>query len=230
MQPVLNQNICFGYGPIYTVTNQRAKMVNGRNDFQNTDDQFLLSYEHFLNHYKLSFMGVLTYYHGHTWIRFPEGSVIAPDGFPTTGVGFNGVNNYRMDFGLVYNLINKKYSFYVKPYAAIGLQLSKKNEIEFWGDIEPISGPDYVELEPITASTSNIMQLVPSLGLKSGFILWKRIDVGLTFQGVMGFKTYQTLYFKYAYKGVPQEIAIFDSKGTGLFCSINVGYLIKKKQ
>ena len=133
-----------------------------------------------------------------------------------------------MDCVISYNVINKKNSFYLKPLIALGAQLSLSNGYEY-GAFERQNGPDYVELEPITASTNNITQLVPSIGLKSGFILWKRIDVGFTFQGVMGFKSYQTMYFKYSYKGVPQETAIFDAKGTGLFCSINVGYLIKKK-
>ena len=43
-----SQSISVGYGPIYTLTNQRIKMISGRNDFQNTDDQLVLSYEHYL--------------------------------------------------------------------------------------------------------------------------------------------------------------------------------------
>lgn len=228
-QLIIGQNISLGYGPIYTVTNQRVKMINGRNDFQNTDDQFILSYEHFLRQNKVSFLGILSYFKGHTWIRFPEGSVIAPDGFPTIGVGYNGVNVYRIDLGAAYNLIDINRNFYLKPLLAIGAQISMTNGYEY-GAFERQNGPDYVELEPISATTSNTTQIVPSVGLKTGFVLWKRIDVGLTFQGVMGFKPYQTMYFKYAYKGVPQETAIFDAKGTGLFCSLNVGYLIKKKK
>jgi hypothetical protein len=32
--------ISLGYGPICTLTNQKVKMVNGEEDFMNTDDQF----------------------------------------------------------------------------------------------------------------------------------------------------------------------------------------------
>ena len=225
-----SQSISVGYGPIYTLTNQRIKMISGRNDFQNTDDQLVLSYEHYLKNNRISFLSLFSYLKGHTWIRFPEGSVIASDGFPILGVGYFGVNVYRIDLGMAIDLFNDKFSYYLKPFISIGGQLSKKDGSEFWADLEPINGPDYIELEPISATTSNTTQVVPSIGFKTGFVLWKRIDVGLTFQGVWGFKPYQTMYFKYAYKGVPQETAIFDAKGTGLFCTINIGYLIKKKK
>ncbi|HRO09099.1 MAG TPA: hypothetical protein PK047_09545 [Saprospiraceae bacterium] len=222
------QSISIGYGPIFTHTNQKVKMVNSEEDFQNTDDQLLINYEHFIKNTKFSVLGCYSSFNGHTWIKFREGSVIAPDGFPTIGVGYSGVKISRFELGTYYSIFSKK-AFYLKPLITIGLQLSTPDNTEY-GAFERQNGPEYFELEPISAKQFNTTQVVPSLGLKTGITLWKHIDLGLTIQGVLGFKSFQNMYFKYTYKGVPQETAVFEAKGTGIYTAFSIGYrFIKHK-
>lgn len=226
---VCAQSISIGYGPIFTHTNQKVKMVNSEEDFQNTDYQLVFSYEHLLKNSKCSIFGTFSKFNGYTWIKFREGSLIAPDGFPTLGVGFSGINITKFEFGSFYNCFRlNKWSFF-KPFVSLGIQRSNKNEWEFWADLEPITGPEYVELEPILVESNNTTQIVPSLGFKTGFVLWKRIELGLTVQGVLGFKSYQNLYFKYSYKGVPQETAVFEANGTGIYTALSIGYRFVKQ-
>lgn len=222
------QAISIGYGPIFTHTNQKVKMVNSEDDFMNTDEQFVVNYEHFLKNHRYSVIGTYSNFDGHTWIKFREGSVIAPDGFPTLGVGYSGVNISRFYIGLCYDLLYNHNIIYLKPFLNIGLQISKSNGYEY-GAFERQNGPEYFELEPISGEQFNTTQIVPSLGIKTGFVVWKRIELGLTIQGVLGFKSYQNMYFKYSYKGVPQETAVFEAKGTGVFTALSIGYRFVKK-
>lgn len=217
------QAITIGYGPIFTHTNQKVKMINSEEDFQNTDYQVTINYEHYFKNSNFSVLGSYSTFDGHTWIKFREGSVIAPDGFPTLGVGYSGVNINRFDLSLSYNLLHNHSIIYFKPFFTIGIQISKSDGSEY-GAFERQNGPEYIELEPISAQTFNNSQIVPSLGFKTGVVLWKRIEIGLTIQGVLGFKSYQNMYFKYSYKGVLQETAVFEANGTGIYTAFSIGY------
>ncbi|HMT53923.1 MAG TPA: hypothetical protein PKD16_14125 [Saprospiraceae bacterium] len=223
------QSISIGFGPVFTHTNQKVKLVNSQEDFQNTDYQFVINYEHFLKNTRYSFFGTFSKFDGYTWIKFREGSVIAPDGFPTLGVGFSGVNITKFELGGVYNCFDLKKWYFFKPFISLGLQFSNINEWEFWADLEPIDGPEYVELEPVLIESNKTTQIVPSIGLKTGVVLWNRIELGLTVQGVLGFKSYQNMYFKYSYKGVPQETAVFEANGTGIYTALSIGYRFAKQ-
>jgi hypothetical protein len=225
---IYSQTISIGYGPIFTHTNQKVKMIDSQEDFQNTDFQFSLNYEQPIKESKYSLVGAFSKFDGHTWIKFREGSVIAPDGFPVIGDGFSGTSLYRLDFGIDYNLISSKYNFYFKPIILIGWQKSFKKDVEIYSSLFKVDGPEYFELEPINAEQLNTSQLVPSLGFRTGFVAWKRIDLGFTIQGVYGHKSYQNMYFKYAYKGEPQETAIFEANGTGIYTALSIGYQISK--
>lgn len=225
---VCAQSISVGYGPIFTHTNQKIKMVNSEEDFQNTDYQFSINYEHFIKNSRFSILGSYTSFDGHTWIKFREGSVIAPDGFPTLGVGYSGVDINKVDLGVSYNLFQNLGKISFKPFFTFGIQISKSDGSEY-GAFERQNGPEYIELEPISAQTFNNSQIVPSLGFKTGIVLWKRIELGLTVQGVLGFKSYQNMYFKYSYKGVPQETAVFEANGTGIYTALSIGYKFVKQ-
>ncbi len=222
------QTLNIGFGPIYTLTNQSARMINSKEDFQNTDYHFVCSYEQYLKSKKLSIIAQFSKYEGHTWIKFSKGSVIAPDGFPTLGVGYSGVNNSRIDLLFSYNLINYHKYFFLKPTLGIGLQISKENGSEY-GAFERQNGPDYVELEPISATTNKVTQIVPLLGFKTGFALFQKLEISLSINGLYGFKSFQKMYFKYAYKGIIQPTAIFEASGTGLYTSFIVGYRFFKR-
>ena len=103
-----------------------------------------------------------------------------------------------------------------------------QEQVEIYSESLPINGPNYFELEPISADPRNTMQIVPSLGLHTGFVFWKRLDIGLSFQGVYGYKPYQKMYFKYQYKGISQPSAEYEATGTGLFVTFGIGYRFAK--
>ena len=94
---------------------------------------------------------------------------------------------------------------------------------DVWAD-----GPDYVQTAPRILNSQNTGQITVSTGLKTGFVFWKRLDVGLTIQGIYAAKTYQQLYYDYNYKGVPQPTAVFSSTGIGFFYTLGIGYRFAK--
>lgn len=227
-QPLFSQALSLGFGPVFTHTNQRVKMVNSKEDFMNTSAQWMISYEHTLRKQQgLSVSVTASAYEGATWMRFSEGSYIGSDGFPTLGRGFSGVSITRIDFVFHYNILVKSRIVYLKPNIGLGIQFSKDLGYEF-GNFEQINGPDYFQLAPIVAEAYNTVQVVPILGFKTGVVIRRRIEVGLNVQGVYGFKSYQDMFFDYSYKGEAQETAIFESKGTGVFAALSIGYRFKK--
>jgi hypothetical protein len=224
-----SQIISIGSGPIFTHTNQKVKMVNSKEDFQNTGYQFCLAFEYFLKNDYLSLIGSYTKFNGSTWIKFREGSVVASDGFPTLGVGYSGVVIHRLNLAMTYNLFNVRNRFFVKPIISIGLQNSNPDGSEY-GAFERQNGPEYFELEPITAETFKTTQFVPSVGIRTGVLLWGFLEFGLEIMGALGSKSYQNMNFKYMYKGNPQETAVFEAKGTGIFTTFSIGYKFGKEK
>jgi len=223
------QTIHIGATSIWTLTNQKVRMVNSTDDFSSNGLVGIFSYEQILKNQKLSLFATYFGFRGYTWIKYREGSVWDSGGVGfVVGDGHGGVDVRRYDIGVSYNLLNPKKKFYIKPYFALGLQTSKINGREFGANFFKANGPEYFELEPIRVESFNTTQLVPTVGLKTGFILWKRIDIDYTILATYGYKSYQNMYYKYAYKGVPQEEAIFQGKGTGMFFSLNIGYRIFK--
>lgn len=222
---ILNsQSINIGFGPIYTLTNQSTRMINSTDDFQNTTSQRRITYEQYFKEKKYSIFSSLSKFEGHTWIKFSNGSVLSKDGSPTLGVGYTGVDLYRLDFGLSYNLINKFKKYYFKPQIAIGILKSSSNNQDIYSELIEINGPDYYQLELISAESYNNLQLTPLLGFSTGFLFWKKLDLNFNVQGVIGFKAFQKMFFKYNYKGTPQETAIFEGRGTGIYTTFSVGY------
>lgn len=228
---ILNsQSINIGFGPIYTLTNQSTRMINSTDDFQNTASQSKITYEQYFRGRKYSIFSSLSKFEGHTWIKFSNGSVVTKDGLPTLGVGYSGVDLFRLDFGLSYNLINKFKKYYFKPQIAIGILKSLSNGEDIYSELIVINGPDYYQLELITAESYNNLQLMPILGFSTGFLFWNKLDINLNIQGVIGFNAFQKMFFKYTYKGVPQETAVFEGRGTGIYTSIGVGYRFFNKK
>ena len=224
------QSISIGFGPNYTLTNQSIRMINSTDDFQNTTSQYKINYEQFFRGRKYSIFSSLSKYEGQTWIKFSKGSVVTKDGLPTLGVGYNGVNLYRFDIGISYNLFTKFNKFYFKPQIAIGFLKSISNGEDIYSELIEINGPDYYQLDFITAETYNIFQILPILGISTGFVLWNKLDINFNLQGAMGFRAFQKMFFKYNYKGVEQPTAIFEGRGTGIFTSICVGYRFYNKR
>jgi len=222
-----SQELSIGYGLIYTATYQSERMFESKSDFMNSDAIYYYTYEHYLKNSKFSLSGTFIKFKGETNIKFREGSVLHGDN-SLIGVGFSGVNVSRFDIGINYNVMPKRFMYYFKPFVTVGIQTSKKTGVEIYSEIFQINGPEYYELEPVTLISYNKTHLIPSLGFKTGILLFHRIDLFLYIQGACGFKSYQNLYFKYAFKGVNQKTAVFESRGTGLFCNLGIGYRFAK--
>ena len=224
-----SQTLSVGFGPVFTHSNQRVKMVESKEDFMNTAYQWSISYEHPIPSSKFIATASAARFEGATMIKFSEGSVISSHGYPLIGAGFFGVDVTRVDLQLGYNVLGKSPSFYFKPKAGIGIQVSKDRGWDILS-LEPINGPDYVQLADIRAEVFNTVQVVPVVGFKTGFLLWRRVDLGVNVQGVWGFKSYTDLYFDYAYRGEVQETAVFEATGTGIFTALHLGYRFGKRQ
>jgi hypothetical protein len=203
-------------------------VINGKQGDQGTDNTTSFAYEHFLKQSKFSILATYVKFKGCILISFEPGGVIAGGG-ELLSTGFcDGVIVKRADLGLAYLLTKKGKVWYFKSLAAAGLQWARKTGVEFWSDGLPIIGPKYFELEPMRAETMNTTQIVPSIGFKTGFLFWKRLDIGMIVQGVYAFKPYQKMYFKYQYEGVVQPQAEFAASGTGLFVAFGIGYRFHK--
>lgn len=221
------QSLQVSFGPAFTRTRAVTPVVNGKSDFSNTDYVFTFSYEHFFKKPAICVFGAFTRFDGYTFILFEPGGFVYY-GNEIGGTGFSGVTVSRFDAGVGYPLVSGKRKFFFSPFVAGGLQVSKKTGVEIYSELLPVSGPNYVELEPISADPRPSTQLTPSLGFRTGFVFWKRLTIGLTMQGVLGFKPYQKMYLVYEYKGVEQPVAEYEADGTGLFATFGIGYRFAK--
>lgn len=222
------QSITVSLAQVYTHTNAVVPVVNGGDDFENTSRTFAISYEHYFRNSMYSLLASFIKYDGCTFIYFEPGGWVAGGGDALARGFCSGIDLHRFDLGLSYLLTRKNKKFYFKPFISAGLQLSRKTGVEFWRDGLPINGPNYFELEPMEAIPMNTTQIVPSLGFRTGFVFWKRLDLGLGVQGVYAFRPYQKMYLKYQYKGIPQPMAEYESTGTGLFVTLGIGYRFAK--
>ena len=223
------QSLTASYLRIFAKTTAVVPIINEGKGPDGTDNSFSFSYEHFIKKQRYSIAASYTQFNGCTLIYFEEGGWVGRDGNPIDGYGFcNGIKIHRFDIGASCNVMKNKRKFYLKPCIWVGLQKSSLTGVSFWDDAEPVNGPNYFELEPMSAEPMNTTQIVPSLGFRTGFVFWKRLDVGLSFQGVYAFKPYQKLSLKYQYKGLVQPMAEYESTGTGLFVSLGVGYRFAK--
>ncbi|MEO0273387.1 MAG: hypothetical protein ABIM30_09975 [candidate division WOR-3 bacterium] len=223
------QSLTFSYLRIISQSYAVTPIINGRNGSDGTDNSFSLGYEHFLKNKKLSVVCTYSKFNGCTLIYFEPNGWIGRDGTPIEASGFcHGVKVHRFDVGLSYNLLKHNKKLYFKANTSIGIQMSRKTGVEIWNDAEPVNGPNYFELGPISAEPMNTTQIVPSLGFRTGFVFWKRLDLGLGVQGVYAFRAYQKMYLEYQYKGVVQPMAEYESTGTGLFVTLGIGYRFAK--
>jgi hypothetical protein len=214
---------------IYAKTLAIVPVANHGNGPDGTDDSYVFSYEHFIKNKKYSIISSYTKFNGCTLIYFEKDGWIGRDGTAISGYGFcGGVKIHRFDIGITYNLFKQHKKFFLKPCAFLGIQKSITTGVTFWRDGEPVNGPNYFELEPMNAESRNTTQLVPSIGFRTGFVFWKRLEIGLGFQAVHAFKTYQVQTLNYQYKGVVQPTAIYKATGTGLFVSLGIGYRFAK--
>lgn len=173
----------------------------------------------------MSILGSYSKFDGFTYIKYQKGGVRDPFGNPVLSDGYNGVDVYRFDIEFAYRLTNKKRYFF-KPFGGLGIQSSKWNGFDLL--YVPVNGPDYIETEPTIAKTYGRTQIVPTLGMKTGWVFWKRLELNFTVKGVYGFIPYQRLTLKYQYKGEVQPDAVYVSDGTGWFFNVGIGYRFAK--
>ena len=224
------QKLHTAYGPNYTLSKMKVPLVNGKDWLDNTDFSFKFSLELPLKITKIKTTSIAfnyTQYDGATNIPFERGSVLDPAGFPIIGVGFVGINAHNFTTSLKWDVFQPSSKYFISPYAGFGIQISKWNGWEYW-DTNNIIGPDYVQTSPIQVESLNTIQPIPTIGLKSGIVFWKRLELGLDVQGVYAFKSYQNMYLDYEYLGEPQPTAVYETTGTGVFTAIFLGYRIKK--
>ncbi len=206
-----------GWGSVTAYTQQSVKLINGKNDLSFSGPQWVFGIEY--QRKRISFFGSYSQYDGATTMRISRISKI----------GFMGSALRRYDIGINYNLLKPHKRFFVKPILAIGLQKSQYRS-DLWGEQLNINGPEYYQNKPATSEHSEFTQLVPSLGIQGGIKIAKRIEVGLRMQAVYGFRTYQKITLHYTYKDDPltDRVAIFDSRGTGIFSSLYLAINLSK--
>ncbi len=206
-----SQTIYVGYGTATLLTNQSVRLLNAKNDFSLSDMQRVIGFEY--RHKQMCYLFSLSAFNAGTTMRL---SSIHKNGFA-------GSHVRRVDIGVGYNLFKPHKKLFIKPFVMLGLQTSRR-----FGDIASgylkVMGPDYFEINA-TSEGIDMKQLVPSLGVRMGVKIKKQIQVGLCFQGVYGFKTFQRIFFDYTYKDDPftERRAVFDTRGTGLYSSLFIG-------
>ncbi|MFZ4474119.1 MAG: hypothetical protein ACOYPR_02935 [Saprospiraceae bacterium] len=223
------QSISISTMRIFGTTITVVPVKNQGNGPDGTDNAVSFSYEHFIKNKRYSIFSSYIKFNGCTLIYFEPNGWIARSGTAISGYGFcGGVKIHRFDIGITYNLFKQHKKIFLKPCAFLGIQKSITTGVTFWRDGEPVNGPNYFELEPMNAESRNTTQLVPSIGFRTGFVFWKRLEIGLGFQAVHAFKSYQVQTLNYQYKGVVQPTAIYKATGTGLFVSLGIGYRFAK--
>jgi len=201
-----------GWGTATGYTQQSRKMIYSKNDLSLSGMQSHFGLEYQKN--RLSYLGSISFYPGTTTMRLSN----------IYGSGYTGADITRFDLGCAYNVLKKHKKIYIKPFVMIGIQHSKKT-FDLWREQVRIYGPDYYQTSLPDSEGYDITQIVPSLGVRAGIKISKRLDVGLNIQGVYAFKTYQKIIFYYTYKDDPTErTAVFDSRGTGIFSSVFLSF------
>ena len=161
------QGLYIGYGPIYTLSKAISPIRNAKENFENSAFVSTFTYEHFLKNKKVSVIAKYCFYSNSTTINYESGGLLDDFGNVVGADGWGGTNIYRLDLMMGYNLLNLR-RFYIKPFGGIGLQLSRNNDI---GIFEiPVNGPYYVQTEPMIADAFNTFQVVPTAGIRAGFL------------------------------------------------------------
>ncbi len=207
------QTAYIGYGTVLTHTKQTTALIESKNPLLNTGGFVSLGYIH--HQKKWDYIMATSIYRGVTSFWRSENTF---DGYP-------GSNVYRFDLGISYNLINPSYWLYIKPYVALGLQFTYKRPGQI-GDFFPVYGPYYYQTNPPSSDGHSSFQFVPTGGIKIGVRVLKYLDICFNAQGVYGFQSFQKVNFDYTfYKDNPpiKRRAVFESTGTGIFKSINLG-------
>jgi hypothetical protein len=208
-----------GWGTATGYTQQSLKMIHSKNDLSLSGMQSHFGLE--FQKKRMSFLGSFSFYPGTTIMRISD----------IHREGYTGANITRFDLGCAYNILSNQKKIFIKPFLMIGLQNSKKTADLFRQAVR-IFGPDYYQTRLPDSEGNNITQIVPSLGVRMGIKISKRVDIGLNIQGVYAFKTYQKIIFYYTYRNDSTERrAVFDSRGSGVFSSIflsfNISNLVK---
>jgi len=201
-----------GWGTATGYTQQSQKMIYSKNDLSLSSMQNYFGLEY--QKKRMSFIGAFSFFKGTTMMRISRDH----------RDGYNGADVTRFDLGCTYNILKMHKKIFIKPFVMLGVQYSKETAV-LWGEAVRIFGPDYYQAEIPYSEGYDTTQIVPSLGVRTGVKLYKRLSIGLNIQGVYAFKTYQKIFFNYTYKNDPTvRTAVFDSRGTGLFSTLFLSF------
>lgn len=218
--PIVGQSLSLEFGSANfpnIVKPQISKDINDRK-VASSENYFKLSYVQKIRR-KIFISGSYCSYPINTYFNFYKGN-------QGNGVGWIGTNVSRIDISVQYNVLGKS-KFYILPNVGIGVQKSKPNGTGF-GSKEItqsfIPNPEIKLVEDIQAIAQSNTQLVPIIGLKFGYVFWRRLELFFQVQQVFGNKTIQELRMNYTYKGVEQPEATSYSDGTGRFYTLGLGF------
>jgi hypothetical protein len=218
--PSISQSFSLEFGSANfpnMVKPQFSKEINDRK-VTSSENYFKLSYEQKIRR-KIFISGSYCSYPINTYFNFYKGS-------QGNGVGWIGTKVSRIDISIQYSILGKC-KFFILPNVGIGVQKSKPKGIGF-GSREItqsfIPNPEIKLVEDIQANAHSNTQLVPIIGLKFGYVFWRRLELFFQVQHVFGNKTIQELRMNYTYKGVEQPEATSYSDGTGRFYTLGLGF------
>lgn len=179
-----------------------------------------ITYEHLFKKKKFTLIGSYNYFYASDF--YTAEAYLEKDFCNNFVECFTTERLSRFDVMLGYNLLKCK-RYYLRPFAGFGIQCSfltedrvynYRNDV-FRGDFQRTS---YTEIKPYHNT-----QIVPTAGLKTGFIFWKHLNIGFQFQAMQARKPYQRLSVFYKYQGVQQPNAVFSTDGTGISFQLNMG-------
>jgi hypothetical protein len=226
--PSFGQAVYLSSAQVYSYSNAISPVKNMNGKLLNTETTITFGYEHFLKKKRLSVFANFIRYNACTFVHFEPGGVVAGGG-EILAKGFcGGTIIKKIDSGVSFSPIRPRKRFFFRPSIGVGLQWTKNTGVEYWGDGLPINGPSYFELEPMRSETIKSTQIVPNIGLRTGFLFWNRFDVSIGVNACYAFFPIQKLHLKYEYKGDRQPDAEYETTGTGMFTTLSVGYRFAK--
>jgi hypothetical protein len=142
-----------------------------------------------------------------------------------SGFGYNGIDLKRFDVGLSYKvkILN---ALTVRPFGTLGILTAKDDGTDLLDGVR-INGPKYFIKGGNFIKKYEGTQLSPLLGIKLVYTLFRCIDLQFRVQGTLGFKSYLDLHINHKYKDGPDDVAIFQTKGTSFGYGIGIGYKFK---
>lgn len=190
-----------------------SPIINQGKKWLNNPQYIGLKYDHWLLDKKLLLSGFFYRFDGNTGFEVTE---------PFFGYGSTRTVIYRYGSLIGWNLLTGNSSFTITPTAAIIFQNAvgtapsgPNGPID--QDYLPFEGTRYTEVLPGA-------QIVIGPGIDLGWNPFWRILLNFKFYYAFAFKPYQRYIVEYSYNGIPQPDGVWESRGTGMFLSVGLGF------